>query len=89
MPELARFYGIIIRMYSEAGAPHHKPHFHAYYQGQQAVIGIDPVGLIEGAVPAKQLRLIEAWAEIHQLELLEDWALLQQGEIPNKIQPLF
>ena len=32
MPELARFFGIIIRMYAEAAAPHHTPHFHAYYQ---------------------------------------------------------
>ena len=31
MPELSRFFGIIIRMYVEAGGPHHLPHFHAYY----------------------------------------------------------
>lgn len=31
MPELSRFFGIIIRMYAEFGAPHHEPHFHAYY----------------------------------------------------------
>jgi len=32
MPELCRFFGIIIRMYSEIGGPHHVPYFHAYYQ---------------------------------------------------------
>ena len=34
MPEIARFFGITIRMYAEPGAPHHRPHFHAYYQDE-------------------------------------------------------
>ena len=88
MPELARFYGILIRMYAELGAPHHLPHFHAYYQGQQAVFGIDPVMMIEGDFPLRQRRLVEAWAEIHQLALLNGWSLLQQGLPPVKIEPL-
>ena len=37
MPEISRFFGIIIRMYAEADAPHHRPHFHAYYQDYVAV----------------------------------------------------
>ncbi|MFU8847635.1 MAG: DUF4160 domain-containing protein [Opitutales bacterium] len=88
MPELARFYGILIRMYMEVGVPHNLPHFHAYYQGEQAVFSIDPVNMIEGSIPGKQRRLVEAWAEIHQLELMNDWDLLQQGGVPNKIEPL-
>ena len=88
MPELARFYGILIRMYAELGALHHLPHFHAYYQGQQAVFGIDPVMMIEGDFPLRQRRLVEAWAEIHQLALLNDWSLLQQGLPAVKIEPL-
>ncbi len=75
-------------MYVELGAPHHKSHFHAYYQGDQAVFTIDPVEMIEGNIPNRQRRLVEAWAEIHQFELLEDWDLLQQGKAPNKISPL-
>jgi len=43
MPELSRFFGIIIRMYWEAAAPHHAPHFHAYYQDEVAVYSINPV----------------------------------------------
>ncbi len=41
MPELSRFFGIIIRMYLEAGGQHRTPHFHAYYQEKVAVFGID------------------------------------------------
>lgn len=88
VPELSRFFGIIIRMYLEAGAPHHQPHFHAYYQDSVAVFGIDPVELIAGDFSARQRRLVEAWAELHQQELLVDWDRLQGGERPLPIEPL-
>lgn len=66
MPELSRFFGIIIRMYLEAGGQHSLPHFHAYYQGDQTVFTIDSVGMIEGSFPNRPRRLVEAWGEIHQ-----------------------
>jgi len=88
MPEIARFYGILIRMYSEIDSPHHKPHYHVYYQGAQAVFSIDPIEMIEGSLADRQRRLVEAWAEIHQFELISDWDLLQAGKLPLKIEPL-
>lgn len=88
MPELSRFYGIIIRMFMEAGIQHHTPHFHAYYQENTAVFSIDPVELVAGIFPKKQQRLVEAWAELHKNEILEDWQLLQNGILPNPIEPL-
>src|ERR1051326_4365827 len=88
MPELARFFGIIIRMYVEAGAPHHTPHFHAYYAGKVAVYQIQPVELISGALPRRQTRLVEAWAELHETELLAAWRRLQDGQLPRPIPPL-
>lgn len=88
MPELCRFYGIIVRMYMEAGVQHHIPHFHAYYQEEVAVFRIDPIELISGNIPRRQQRLVEAWAELHQNELREDWERLQNGNPPIPIQPL-
>jgi hypothetical protein len=88
MPELARFFGIIIRMYAEPAAPHHRPHFHAYYQDAVAIYAIDPVELISGSLPIRQQRLVEAWAELHQDELRSDWQLLQTGRRPLPIEPL-
>ena len=88
MPELSRFFGIIIRMYWEANAPHHSPHFHAYYQNDVAVFSIDPVELIGGSLARRQQRLVEAWGELHQRELLKDWELLQSGRRPEPIDPL-
>lgn len=88
MPELSRFYGIIIRMFSEAEASHHLAHFHAYYQEYVAIYSITPLEMIGGELPRRQQRLVEAWAELHRDELLADWDLLQQGNRPRPIKPL-
>jgi Domain of unknown function (DUF4160) len=88
MPEISRFYGIIIRMFAEPSERHHTPHFHAYYQEHVAVFSISPIALVAGSVPQRQQRLIEAWVELHQDELLADWNLLQQGRKPAPIMPL-
>lgn len=88
MPELCRFFGIIIRMYAEVGGPHHVPHFHAYYQNEVGIYSLDPIELITGALPKRQHRLVEAWAELHQAELINDWQLLQDGRKPTPILPL-
>ncbi len=88
MPELSRFYGIVIRMYMEVGAPHHLPHFHAYYQDDVAVIGLAPIELVAGSLPRRQQRLVEAWAELHEQELLNDWNRLQAGQTPLPVEPL-
>ncbi len=72
----------------EVGGPHHLPHFHAYYQDEEAVIGLDPIDLIAGDLPRRQRRLVEAWAELHQAELVADWQRLQTGQVPLPIAPL-
>ncbi|MCY3013927.1 MAG: DUF4160 domain-containing protein [Planctomycetota bacterium] len=87
MPELSRFFGIIIRMYCEVG-PHHLPHFHAYYGDEEAVFGLDPIELLAGSLPRRQARLVEAWAELRQQELVADWDRLQAGVEPMPIEPL-
>ncbi len=88
MPELSRFYGIIIRMYVEVGGPHHRPHFRAYYGDEVAIYALSPVELMTGSLPRRQRRLVEAWAELHEDELLADWQLLQSGRLPVPIAPL-
>ena len=88
MPELSRFYGIIIRMFSEPAERHHTPHFHAYHGEHVAVFSISPLALITGSVPQRQQRLVEAWAELHTDELLAAWQLLEEGRKPSPIVPL-
>ena len=88
MPEISRFFGIIIRMFAEVGTPHHTPHFHAYYQDDVGIFAINPVKLLAEDLPRRQRRLVEAWAELHQNELKDDWSRLQEGQLPKPIQPL-
>lgn len=45
MPELSRFYGIIILMYHN---DHNPPHFHVRYGGSTTLIGIDPITILRG-----------------------------------------
>jgi len=88
MPEIARFFGIIIRMYAEPSAPHHRPHFHAYYQDTVGIYSLDAIELVSGVLPRRQHRLVEAWAELHQDALVATWERVQAGPLPHKIDPL-
>jgi hypothetical protein len=88
LPEIARFFGIVIRMFAEPGAPHHRPHFHAYYQGATAVYGLDEIEIIGGGLPRRQQRFVEAWTELHRNELMANWDRLQNGRSPEEIAPL-
>jgi hypothetical protein len=88
VPEISRFFGIVIRMFVETGAPHQRPHFHAYYQQDVEIFAIDVIEAIGGALPRRQARLVMAWAEIHQNELLQNWEALQGGGRATKIEPL-
>jgi hypothetical protein len=60
MPELSRFFGIIIRTFIEAGAKHHVAHFHAYGQNEVGVFSIEPVEMIaaKAAAISRSRRLI-------------------------------
>ncbi|HZN36363.1 MAG TPA: DUF4160 domain-containing protein [Pirellulaceae bacterium] len=88
MPELSRFHGIIIRMFYEAGLPHHRPHFHAYYQDDVVSIAIDTMEVLAGSLPRRQQRLVEAWAELHQVELQAAWQAIVEEEPVTRIEPL-
>ncbi|GBE26763.1 hypothetical protein BMS3Bbin03_00682 [bacterium BMS3Bbin03] len=88
MPEIARFFGLIIRMFAEPGVPHNLPHFHVYYQNHAEVNNIDPIELLSGDLPLRQKRFLEAWVEMHQGELADNWERLQLGQLPYKIAPL-
>ncbi|MEX2317743.1 MAG: DUF4160 domain-containing protein [Pirellulales bacterium] len=88
MPILSRFYGIIVSMYFVDNRRHHRPHVHARFQNDEAVIAIDDGDVLEGNLPPGKLRLVLAWVEIHREELLADWQLAVNGRQPFKIEPL-
>ena len=80
MPEICRFYGIIIQMFFN---DHNPPHFHVVYGEYKAVININDE-IVEGSMPNRALKLVFEWMDIHKLELLENWELAQKGELPKK-----
>lgn len=87
MPQISRFYGIVINMYYEIGR-HQFPHFHARYGRYNASFAIVPPTLLVGTMPRRQQNLILGWAEIHQEELLANWQRVAQGQQPHKIEGL-
>ena len=81
------FYGIIVRMHSERGGKHNKPHIYAIYGDVEIVVSLDGE-VLEGAFPAKQQKLLIAWIAIHEDELRANWQMLSNGEGYFKIEPL-
>ena len=88
VPEISRFFGIVIHMFVEPGAALHRPRFHVYYQDASAIYAIDSIESIGGSLPRTQSRLVEAWGELHREELLKNWELLQSGHPTVPIAPL-
>jgi hypothetical protein len=85
MPEISRFFGIVIVMYYKEHAP---PHFHAKYAGQRAAFSIDDLRLTEGRLPRRAVSLVLEWAFQHREELMENWRRVEQREDLLKIDPL-
>ena len=84
MPTISMFLGIIIRMYNNG--EHNPPHFHASYQGYNAVFNMDGE-LTDGDMPKPQRKYIAAWAELHKDELLSNWELAMSGQPLYRIVP--
>jgi hypothetical protein len=85
MPEISRFFGIIITInYND----HNPPHFHVRYGSQKALISIENLSIIEGKLTPRVLGLTVEWAALHQSELRNNWQLARQQQPLQKIQPL-
>ena len=85
MPEISRFFGIIIRMFFDE---HNPPHFHAEYQGNKAVFDFDG-NMTQGDLHSITARkLVRDWVDLHADELMEDWELARNDKEIKKIDPL-
>ena len=88
MPTISMFYGILVAMYVLDAEKHHLPHIHVRYNEFNAVLGIPEGEVLEGQLPARQMRLVHAWIELHRDDLMADWILSSEGQQPFKIDPL-
>jgi hypothetical protein len=80
MPVVARFYGIVIKMFfSEHGVPH----FHAVYGEHVGVFAIESLELLEGDLPPRALRLVREWSERHAPTLQTMWDTKNFSQLPG------
>lgn len=84
MPEISRFYGIIIKMYFNA---HNPPHFHIEYQDFEAIMNIE-TGELTGKISRRALNLVYDWLDQNKEALLENWKRIEERKPLNKIKPL-
>lgn len=81
MPEISRFYGIVVYMFFN---DHYPTHFEVKFAELTANIVIENGGILNGDLPLSKLKLVSAWAEIHKYELLRMW----NSKNFHKIEPL-
>jgi hypothetical protein len=82
MPVIARFYGILIKMYFSQ-SEHGVPHFHAVYGDFNGVFSIETLEMIEGDLPARSQRLVKEWGTQYQSELLRMWQNNEFKQLPG------
>ncbi|MBL8291647.1 MAG: DUF4160 domain-containing protein [Bryobacterales bacterium] len=85
MPEVSRFFGIVIRMYFN---DHNPAHFHAEYGEHEALLEIDTLAVLRGELPRRALALVLEWAALHRQELRADWERARSGVLLEPIAPL-
>ncbi|HZX48028.1 MAG TPA: DUF4160 domain-containing protein [Nitrospirota bacterium] len=85
MPEISRFFGIIISIFFD---DHNPAHFHARYGNDNAVIKITDLTVLEGSLQPRALGLVIEWAAIHKDEILRDWELAKDKKPLFPVEPL-
>lgn len=85
MPEISRFFGIVIQMYWDDHAP---PHFHARYGEHEALINIRTLEILRGSLPGRAMGLTLEWAAMHRAALAANWVRCAKTLPPMTIPPL-
>ena len=80
MPVIARFYGILIKMYFRE---HGVPHFHAIYGEFNGVFEVTTLEMIEGDLPQRAVRMVRDWAEQYKDELRRMWETQDYKKLPG------
>ena len=80
MPIIARFYGILIKMYFKE---HGIPHFYALYAEYNGVFEIESLEMIEGDLPNRAQRMVKEWAELYKNDLLVMWKTQEFKKLPG------
>jgi len=85
VPEISRFFGIVIKMFFD---DHNPPHFHAEYGSDLALLDIRTLSVFSGRLPPRVIGLVIEWATLHQQELLANWDRARAQQELHRIAPL-
>lgn len=85
MPEISRFFGIVVKMFFDDHSP---PHFHAEYAESKALVDLRSLSAFAGRLPPRVMGLVVEWAALHRQELLDNWRRAEAQETLQKIDPL-
>ena len=80
MPVIARFYGIVIKMYFNDHLP---PHLHAIYGEYNGVFDLNTMEMIEGDLPGRALKLVKEWEKEYKDELIKMWTTKIFKKLPG------
>lgn len=83
MPEICRFYGIVIKMFFKP-KEHEPSHIHALYGEYMGIFDLKTLEMTEGDLPKKAQELVSEWLTTHQNELLKMW----EEQSIRKLPPL-
>ena len=72
MPEISRFYGIVIKMFFKP-KEHEPSHIHALYGEYVGIFNIKTHKMINGDLPPKAQELVEEWLIINETQLQSMW----------------
>ena len=81
MPEISRFYGIIIKMFFKP-KEHEPSHIHALYGEHVGIFDLKTMEMTEGDLPIKAQGLIKEWLSRNQESLLQMWESQKLGKLP-------
>ena len=83
MPEITRFYGIVVKIYL-IGREHNPPHVHFIYGEKMASYDLRDLSLLEGDLPQKASALCMEWLQLYKDELMDMW----NTQVFRKLPPL-
>ena len=81
MPEISRFYGIVIKMFFKP-KEHEPSHIHALYGEHVGIFDLRTMEMTEGDLPIKEQGLIKEWISLNQAALLQMWDSQKLRKLP-------
>lgn len=81
MPEITRFYGIVIYMFYKP-KEHESSHIHAVYGEYKGIFDLEKLEMLQGDLPLKAQRLVIEWLGYHKEELQIMWESQNIGKLP-------